>query len=180
MQIFIVLSIHLYLFWKFADILEMPSLSDLVVKLQKQVDRLSNSSGLQNNSIPAQESRPSSSQSSQGSSSNCTTDSDVESEQLVSISKVDVWYCLLRSQSDDLVQLCKYFRVHWLWKQSISKEMNNDKNVEFAYCRAGYATGYCYIKVDFSPVCHFPFLKQFRIILSLSVHYKMCSTIDNW
>jgi hypothetical protein len=32
---------------------------------------------------------------------------------------------------DDLVPLCKYFRVHWLWKQSISKEMNND-NFEFA------------------------------------------------
>jgi hypothetical protein len=33
-----------------------------------------------------------------------------------------------RSQPDDLVPLCKYFRVHWLWKQSISKEMNIDNN----------------------------------------------------
>jgi hypothetical protein len=28
--------------------------------------------------------------------------------------------------------LCKYFCVHWLWKQLISKEMNNDNNFEFA------------------------------------------------
>jgi hypothetical protein len=31
-----------------------------------------------------------------------------------------------RSQPDSLVMLCKYFRVHRPWKQSISKEMNDD------------------------------------------------------
>jgi hypothetical protein len=35
---------------------------------------------------------------------------------------MDQW----RSQPDNLVMLCKYFRVHTASKQSISKEMNND------------------------------------------------------
>ena len=77
----------LYLSWKIL-VLEMPSLLDLVVKLKKQVDRLSNNSRdgeIQKNSIPVQENHPSSSHSSHGLSSNCPTDSDVESEQLVTI-----------------------------------------------------------------------------------------------
>jgi hypothetical protein len=37
-----------------------------------------------------------------------------------------------RSQPENLVMLCKYFRVHKPWKQSISKEMNNDNDWKFA------------------------------------------------
>ncbi len=38
-----------------------------------------------------------------------------------------------RSQPDfNLVMLCKYFCVHRPRKQSISKEMNNDNDLEFA------------------------------------------------
>jgi hypothetical protein len=34
-----------------------------------------------------------------------------------------------RSQPENLVMLCKSFRVHRPWKQSISKEMNNDNDL---------------------------------------------------
>ena len=37
-----------------------------------------------------------------------------------------------RSQPADLVLLCKFSRVHWLWKQWISKEMNNDNDLKLA------------------------------------------------
>ena len=32
--------------------------------------------------------------------------------------------------------LVQMFEVHWLWKQSISKEMNNENNLKFA-CKVG-------------------------------------------
>ena len=83
---------YLYLPWKFL-VLEVPSLLDLVVKLKKQVNRLSNISGecgIENNFISAQQNRPLSRQSSHRSSSSFPTDSDVETEQLVSMYKVNV------------------------------------------------------------------------------------------
>jgi hypothetical protein len=42
----------------------------------------------------------------------------------------------------DFVPLCKYSRVHWLWKQSICKEINIDNNFDFCMARLNFQAGY--------------------------------------
>ena len=45
---------------------------------------------------------------------------------------INMLYLQWRSQPADLVLLCKFSRIHWLWKQLISKEKNNDNDLKFA------------------------------------------------